>query len=103
MKKEQDSTIGKESKKEMGKMTERELRKLRRTELLEILLELRRELDAARQENESLREQLNAAEQERQEKTDAILELLHTMEAQLERMCPAQADAEASMQDDEAK
>ena len=46
-------------------MTERELRKLRRTELLEILLELRRELDAARQENESLREQLNAAEQER--------------------------------------
>lgn len=62
----------------MGKMTERELRKLRRTELLEILLELRRELDAARQENESLREQLNAAEQERQEKTDAILELLHT-------------------------
>lgn len=47
--------------------------------------------------------QLNAAEQERQEKTDAILELLHTMEAQLGRMCPAQADAEASMQDDEAK
>ena len=45
---------------------------------------MRRELDAARQENESLREQLNAAEQERQEKTDAILELLHTMEAQLD-------------------
>lgn len=42
-------------------------------------------------------------EKQRQEKTDAILELLHTMEAQLGRMGPAQADAEASMQDDEAK
>ena len=39
-------------------MTDKELSKLRRVELLEILVELRKQLDAAKKENEDLRAEL---------------------------------------------
>ena len=39
-------------------MTEKELKKLGRTELLEIMYELRKQLDAAKRENEELRQDI---------------------------------------------
>ncbi len=42
-------------------MTDKELRKLKRTELLELMLYLRQELDSVKQENEELRKQLESS------------------------------------------
>ena len=39
-------------------MTDKELKRLNRRELLEIMLELRKQLDEARRENEELRSKL---------------------------------------------
>lgn len=46
-------------------MTEKELHKLHKTELLELLLEMRSELDRLREENTALEEKLEAASAQR--------------------------------------
>lgn len=44
-------------------MTDKELKRLNRRELLEIMLELRKQLDEARRENEELRSKLSGADE----------------------------------------
>ncbi len=46
-------------------MTDKQLQKLRKTELLEVLCQIRKELDAAREENAALTERLHSAEDQR--------------------------------------
>ena len=45
-------------------MTNKELRKLKRTELLELMLQLQKELEAERAEKEALQKQLQEARQQ---------------------------------------
>ena len=45
-------------------MTNKELRKLKRTELLEMMLQLKKELEAERAEKEALQKQLEEARQQ---------------------------------------
>ncbi len=70
-------------------MTEKELRKLKKTELLELMIALRNELDRMRAENETLRQQLQTAEKNalQQVETDAVLavrNLLQTIETEMD-------------------
>ena len=56
-------------------MTQKELRKLKKTELLEMMIALRNELDRVQAERDALQEQLKTAEQNalHQVETDAVL------------------------------
>lgn len=47
-------------------MTDKELRKLKRSELLDLLLYMRKELDELQEENESLRKQLKDSAENRE-------------------------------------
>ena len=49
-------------------MTNKELRKLKRTELLEMMLQLQKELEAERAEKEAFRKQLEEARQQSNDK-----------------------------------
>lgn len=72
-------------------MTEQKLHRLRRAELLELLLELRKELDAVNRENETLRTQLEAM-QETQELARKILHTVQETAAQIQTLVPAEQD-----------
>ena len=50
-------------------MTNKELRKLKRTELLEMMLQLQKELEAERAEKEALQKQLEEARQQSDRKS----------------------------------
>lgn len=68
-------------------MTEKELRKLKKTELLELMIALRNELDRVQAENETLRQKLRTAENDalHQVETEAVLavrKLLQTVETE---------------------
>lgn len=68
-------------------MTEKELRKLKKTELLELMIALRNELDRVQAENETLRQKLQIAENNalQQVETEAVLavqKLLQAVEAE---------------------
>lgn len=67
-------------------MTDKELRRLRRKELLELLFYLRRELDEAKKENESLRRQL----EEKTDPQDEIRSFIRRASVQLDKLCTAQ-------------
>lgn len=55
-------------------MTDRELHKLRRTELLELMLQLRKELDASKAEIEALRKRAEAYDRQ-SEQLEELLQL----------------------------
>jgi hypothetical protein len=77
-------------------MTDAELRKLRRQELLEILFEMRSELDKVKSENERLRKRL-------EENTDGeLIALVRTSAERIEQLCRAQGinPAETSRSDE---
>ncbi len=71
-------------------MTDKELKKLKRTELLELMLYLRRELDLVKQENETLRSQLNAHSQEQGNIQRELMETVRKTAQQVEQLCKAQ-------------
>ncbi|MBQ7070254.1 MAG: hypothetical protein IJM87_03095 [Ruminococcus sp.] len=58
-------------------MTDKELSKLRRVELLEILVELRKQLDAAKKENEDLRAELEKERCGTAERTEQMVRRLY--------------------------
>ncbi|MGN1404497.1 MAG: hypothetical protein ACI4XB_09275 [Ruminococcus sp.] len=82
-------------------MTERELHRLRRTELLELLLETRKELDAVKQDNDSLRQQLDAA-RENQELLENIAQSVRETAVQVQTLLSA-ASAVQEKPDTESK
>lgn len=71
-------------------MTDKELRKLKRTELLELLYYLRRELDTAKQENETLRGQLEAQNTAQRDMQNALLETVRKTAQQVQILFDAQ-------------
>lgn len=71
-------------------MTDKELHKLKRTELLELLLYLRKELDAVKQENEQLQKKLDAQAAAQMDAADEILQTVRKTAQQMERLCQAQ-------------
>lgn len=64
-------------------LTDRELRKLRRKELLELLFYLRRELDEAKKENESLKRRL----EESGDSKDELRLFIRRASVQLDKLC----------------
>ena len=64
-------------------MTDREFKRLRRRELLEIMFQLRRELDEVRLENEDLKKRL----EEKNDPDSETLRLLRKISAQADRLC----------------
>ena len=64
-------------------MTQKELRKLKKTELLEMMIALRNELDRVQAERDALQEQLRTAEQNvlHQVETDAVLAVQKILKA----------------------
>ena len=64
-------------------MTEKELRKLKKTELLELMIALRNELDRLQAENEMLRQKLQTAENNalQQVETEAVLAVRKLLQA----------------------
>lgn len=64
-------------------MTEKELRKLKKTELLELMIALRNELDRLQAENETLRQKLQTAEKNalQQVETEAVLAVRNLLQA----------------------
>ncbi len=64
-------------------MTEKELRKLKKTELLELMIALRNELDRVQAENETLRQKLQIAENNalQQVETEAVLAVQKLLQA----------------------
>lgn len=64
-------------------MTEKELRKLKKTELLELMIALRNELDQLQAENEMLRQKLQTAENNalQQVETEAVLAVRKLLQA----------------------
>ncbi len=58
-------------------MTDKELSKLRRTELLEILFELRKQLDAARKENDDLRAEIEQVKSGTAKRTEQMVRRLY--------------------------
>lgn len=64
-------------------MTQKELRKLKKTELLEMMIALRNELDRVQSERDALQEQLKTAEQNvlHQVETDAVLAVQKILKA----------------------
>lgn len=58
-------------------MTDKELSKLRRVELLEILYELRKQLDAAKKENEDLRAELEKERSGAAKRTEQMVRKLY--------------------------
>ena len=64
-------------------MTQKELRELKKTELLEIMIALRNELDRVQAERDALQEQLKTAEQNalHQVETDAVLAVQKILKA----------------------
>lgn len=64
-------------------MTQKELRKLKKTELLEIMIALRNELDRVQAERDALQEQLKTVEQSalHQVETDAVLAVQKILKA----------------------
>jgi hypothetical protein len=67
-------------------MTDRELRGLKRSELLELMFSLRKELDKANEENESLKKQLEAIDSSHEE----LLRLMKKASLQLDSLCAAE-------------
>lgn len=64
-------------------MTQKELRKLKKTELLEMMIALRNELDRVQAERDALQKQLKTAEQNalHQVETDAVLAVQKILKA----------------------
>lgn len=64
-------------------MTQKELRKLKKTELLEMMIALRNELDRVQAERDALQEQLKTAEQNalHQVETEAVLAVQKLLKA----------------------
>lgn len=64
-------------------MTQKELRKLKKTELLEMMIVLRNELDRVQAERDALQEQLKTAEQNalHQVETDAVVAVQKILKA----------------------
>ena len=58
-------------------MTDKELSKLRRVELLEILYELRKQLDAAKKENEDLRAEIERERSGAAKRTEQMVRKLY--------------------------
>ena len=58
-------------------MTDKELSKLRRVELLEILYELRKQLDAAKKENEDLRAEIEKERSGAAKRTEQMVKRLY--------------------------
>ncbi len=83
-----------------GEMTERELHRLRRAELLELLLEMRKELDAVNRENEALREQLEAV-QETRELAQKILHTVQETAAQIQVLVPKEQDVQSEQKSEQ--
>ena len=71
-------------------MTDKELRKLKRTELLELLYYLRKELDTVKQENETLRKQLEEQSAAQADVKEALLETVRKTAQQVQILFDAQ-------------
>lgn len=82
-------------------MTDKELKKLRKTELLELMLYLRRALDTVRNENEELRRQLEAYTLGQKDMQNELLEAVRKANEKLDALCAAK-DIEADSGDTEA-
>ena len=79
-------------------MTDKELRKLKRTELLELMLYLRQELDAIKKENEELRRQLDDSRKNCSEADEKFYSVINEMSDKIDvlyRMNAENKDAEA--------
>ena len=78
-------------------MTQKELRKLKKTELLEMMIALRNELDRVQAERDALQEQLKTAEQNalHQVETDAVLAVQKILKA-VSNCCTADGGTETN-------
>lgn len=83
-------------------MTEKELHKLRKTELLEILLALRKELEHVKQENISLQQKLETAE-EQKTVTEEILHTVRETAVLVQQLCPKKFTSDMEHKEDEAR
>ena len=89
-------------------MTDKELRKLKRTELLELLYYLRKELDTVKQENETLRKQLEEQSAAQADVKEALLETVRKTAQQVQILFDAQnagpgrSDAEETAKEQQA-
>ncbi len=86
-------------------MTDKELRKLKKTEMLELMIALRNELDRVQAENDALREKLKTAEksafhQVETEAVAAVRSLLQVIEAETDT---CREKIKATSQTDETK
>lgn len=71
-------------------MTDKELHKLRKTELLEVLLALRNELERVKQENVCLQKKLEAAETQKTV-TEDILHTVRETAMLVQQLCPKES------------
>ncbi len=71
-------------------MTDKELKKLKKTELLELMLYLRRELDTVKSENEELRRQLEEYTIGQNGMQNEIFEAVKKANERLDALCTAQ-------------
>ncbi len=81
-------------------MTDKELRRLKKSELLELMLYLRQELDKVRLENEELRSRLEMQVAEKTAAEKKLLETVFRMEKQISALCTAQ-DIEIHFEENE--
>ena len=82
-------------------MTNKELRKLKRTELLEMMLQLQKELEAERAEKEALQKQLEEARQQSIDK-DVWKKLEQAADAYLQQLAQPSDAAEPIKEGEQA-
>jgi len=85
-------------------MTDKELRKLKRTELLELMLYLRQELDSVKKENEELRRQLEHSRKTYAEADERFYSVINEMSDKIDviyRMNEENKDTAADSEDKE--
>lgn len=70
-------------------MTDKELKKLKKTELLELMLYLRRELDTVKKDNEELRRQLEAYTIGQKDMHSELLDAVKKANEKLDALCSA--------------
>ncbi len=71
-------------------MTDKELKRLKKTELLELMLYLRQELDKVKAENEELKKQLEVHGTEEAEMRTKLRDTVEKMDRRLTALCAAQ-------------
>jgi cell shape-determining protein MreC len=74
-------------------MTDKELRKLKRTELLELMLYLRQELDSVKQENEELRKQLESSKESGGKADEKFYSVLNEISDKIDMMYRANIES----------